>query len=239
MSRPPRFFLASPLGSRGEYVLDDNESRHAVQVLRLREGDAASVFDGRGAHAAGVVVKADGKRVRLRLEAPEREPAPTPRLGLAVAIPKGGRWQNLVEKATELGADRLIPILAERSVSRGEGDPARWRRWSIEAAKQCLRSRLPEISRPLPLAELLEREGGRGYPLFLADSGGEAPMRLRKRLIGAADLLFLVGPEGGFTSAEAESLRQAGAAAVRLSPFVLRIETAALAALAAAWSLQG
>ncbi|MDR1533542.1 MAG: 16S rRNA (uracil(1498)-N(3))-methyltransferase [Planctomycetota bacterium] len=230
MSRLPRFFVDEKLEAGKECRLSPGESHHAVEVLRLGENGGIVVFDGRGGRSEAMIVKADRRETRIRLGIPESEPGPAPRLGLAVAIPKGRRWQNLVEKCTELGVDRIIPLLAERSVSRGEGDASRWRRWSLEAAKQCLRCALPEISGPVELPKLLEREKKREEALFLADREGKNPSFFGDRLANAGEILFLIGPEGGFTPAEAEACRNAGAVGMRLSPHVLRIETAAAAA---------
>ena len=237
MSRRPRFFVDKPLGQAGEYALDQAESRHAVKVLRCREGDGATLFDGLGGWAEARFVRADAAAAILSAGKPESEPPARPRLAIAAAIPKGKRWQTLGEKCAELGADRLFPLLSARSVAKGGGDPARWRRWSIEAAKQCLRARLPEISVPLELADLLELAGGGETRLFLADPEGAPPLEIRDSLANAEDAIFLIGPEGGFTEEETASCRRAGAVGIRLSPYILRVETAAAAALAVAGAL--
>ena len=239
MSRLPRFYIGRPLTAAGEYILDADESRHAVGVLRLRAGDRVDVFDGCGVSAGAVILEASAAGTRLRTGELETQPPPPFRAGVAAAIPKGKRWQLLVEKCTELGADRIVPLLSERSVAKGEGNAARWRRWSLEAAKQCLRSRLPEVSEPIAFSDLLNRERNRGVALLLADREGEAPALLAGRVAGAAEALFLIGPEGGFTDAETAAARSAGASPFRLSPFILRVETAAMAAIAMIRSLPG
>ena len=237
MSRRPRFFVGEPLIRTGDYVLDRSESHHAVGVLRCREGDAATLFDGFGGWAEASFVKADAGVATFRAGKPEMEPSLRPRVAIAAAMPKGKRWRTLVEKCTELGAERIFPLLSARSLVRAEGDQARWLRWSIEAAKQCLRARLPEICEPLELVDLLERSGNGEERLFLADPGGAPPLEMRDSLAKTEEAVFIVGPEGGFTDGEADLCRQAGAVCVCLSPFVLRVETAAAAALAVARAL--
>ena len=168
-----------------------------------------------------------GRRsVRLTMEKIERRERPIPRVTLATAIPKGKRWTFLVEKATELGAARIVPVHFARGVAKGEGDTDRWRRWAVEAAKQCGRDWLPVIDPPATLSDVLAgaEEGGK----WLADPGGD----------GAVDVCVsgvvtvVVGPEGGVTEGERELCRAAGFGGLCLSVNVLRVETAALAACA-------
>ncbi|MDR2391694.1 MAG: 16S rRNA (uracil(1498)-N(3))-methyltransferase [Planctomycetota bacterium] len=238
MFHPPRFYIGRPLTAAGEYTLDAEESRHAAGVLRLRAGDRVEVFDGLGVSARAVILEAAAE-MRLRTGEPEPQPPPLPRVGVATAIPKGKRWRVLVEKCTELGVDRIVPLLSERSVARGEGDVSRWRRWSIEASKQCFRSHLPEISAPMAFFDFLENGISRDTVLILADRGGETPAFLTGRIAGGSEAFFLIGPEGGFIDAETAAARSAGASVVRLSPFRLRVETAAMAAVAMIRGLSG
>lgn len=227
MANQSRFLLDVPLVSPGEYVLNPQESHHAVNVLRLREGDAVVVFDGQGRHAVAEVVKADRDGVGVAVAAVETDAHLPLALTLATAIPKGKRWQALVEKCTELGVDCIIPLLAERSVGRGEGDAERWRRWSVEAAKQCRRSLLPEITEPLGFEEVLVLAKSDKAVLVYADPGGEGPLAFQESLREAKRAVVMIGPEGGFSDGELALLRREGARALRLSPFILRIETAA------------
>ncbi len=224
----PRFLLDVPLAGPGEYDLDRQESHHAATVLRLRVGDAAVVFDGRGGWADAVLVRVGREGVRVRVDEPGHDERQPIRLTIATAIPKGKRWQTLVEKCTELGADRIIPLLTERSVAKGEGDAAKWRRWAIEAAKQCRRTWMPEIREPARLADVLLLAESEGAVLLLADREGGAPARYRERVERAAGgVVAMIGPEGGLSDGECVYCRNHGALGVRLSPFVLRVETAA------------
>ncbi|MDR1744673.1 MAG: 16S rRNA (uracil(1498)-N(3))-methyltransferase [Planctomycetota bacterium] len=223
----PRFLVDVPLAGPGEYDLDRQESHHAATVLRLRAGDEAIVFDGRGGHAHAVLVHVGKNGVRVRAEDAHQDARQPVRLTIASAIPKGKRWQTLVEKCTELGADRIIPLLTERSVAKGEGDAVKWRRWAIEAAKQCRRTWLPEIREPVRLADVPALAESEGAVLLLADRGGDAPPQCRERVVRAGGAVALIGPEGGLSDGELAYCRDRGALGIALSPFVLRVETAA------------
>lgn len=216
----------------GEYTLDRQESRHAVQVLRLRAGDGVIVFDGKGRYAEALITGNDKDAVVVRVDGVRTEEHLPLMLTIATAIPKGKRWQILVEKCTELGVDRIIPMITERGVAKGEGDIGKWRRWIIEAAKQSRRAWIPEITEPMPYSRAAALARDERSMLLLADASGDHPQEYRDRLRRVGKVLVMIGPEGGFTEAEINECRQAGGRAVRLSPFVLRIETAAAAVCA-------
>lgn len=222
-----RFLLEQPLTGPGEYALGREESHHAATVMRLRADDAVIVFDGFGNRAEAVVLQADRREVRVRVDAVDTEKRSRPHLTIATAIPKGKRWQVLVEKCTELGVDRIYPLLSERSVVKGEGDPEKWRRWIVEAAKQSRRTWLPEIFEPTRLMDIPKLAAEEGAILLIADRDGEPPTHYRHELEKAERVVAIVGPEGGFSDEELVYCRNHGALGVVLSPFVLRIETAA------------
>lgn len=228
----PRFLLDDTLGGPGEYSLNAQESHHAFNVLRLRQGDVIIAFDGNGQHAEAIVVDASRSAVRVRVDDVHRDERLPLELTIVTALPKGKRWQSLVEKCTELGVDRIIPLLSERSVVKGEGDADKWRRWAIEAAKQSRRSWIPEIDEPMRLAAALALSREVGAFLLLADPDGENPSSFRGMLGDVSRIMVVVGPEGGFTDEELAKCREYGAKAIRLSPFTLRIETAATAVCA-------
>lgn len=223
----PRFLIDTPLTSPGEYTLNRQESHHAAGVLRIREGDAVIVFDGLGHRAEAAVVASGRAAVRVRVDGIHFEERRPPELTIATALPKGKRWQSLVEKCTELGVDRIIPVLSERSVVKGEGDADKWRRWAVEAAKQSRRVWLPEVAEPLRLMDVLAMAEREEALVLTADRGGEPPSSFREELAGARSVVALVGPEGGYSDEELEYCRDRGARGICLSPFILRIETAA------------
>jgi len=233
-----RFFLtAAPANGRAMLVGD--EARHLARVLRAKPGDSVSVFDGSGRVWPARVMSIGRSEVELETGDPvEEPPRPGPRLTLAVALPKGERQKWLVEKLTELGVDRLVPLVTERGVA--EATPSaieRLGRGVIEACKQCGRNRFMTIGQPTSIAELAASKPT-GWIGLLADPEGAA---FDVAFLRTTDgILALVGPEGGFTDDEKEIAKAAGFHAVSLAFHVLRIETAAvgLAAVAAVMGSQ-
>jgi len=212
----------------GPLTLAGPEAKHLTAVLRLGPGDAIEAFDGEGRRAAATVRAVKGKGAKtvaeLLCEAPEESEPPASPLTLAVAAPKGDRFRWLVEKATELGVARVVPLLCERStVDPGGGKLDKLRATALAACKQCRRDRLPEITDPVPFATFLER----GEPMTLFHVAGDrfAPPAPGPHAI-------LIGPEGGFTDAEVTLAAEQGAAVASLPTPILRTETAALAAAA-------
>jgi len=153
----------------------------------------------------------------------------TRRVTLAVALPKGDRQRWLVEKATELGAARLVPVVCERGVAQpNEKAQGRLRRTVVEASKQCGRNRLMEIAEPVDWATLIDSTAG--IPTRLIAHPGAATGT--PNLLPEADAIVAIGPEGGFTPAEVDAALAAGWQTIDLGRRILRVETAALAVLA-------
>ena len=222
-----RFFLAAaPQGDRA--VLTGDEARHLSRVLRAKPGDEVMVFAGTGMEWPARIVRMSRDAVELETGPAREDPATAgPAVTIAVALPKGERQKWLVEKLTELGVARLVPLETERGVA--EATPAaceRLRRGVIEACKQCGRNRLLEIGAPRSVAAALA-DMPPGSRAVIADPGG-IPLDPRG-LADATSLLALIGPEGGFTAAEIALAEQAGAIRAGLGPHILRIETAAIA----------
>jgi len=223
-------FYVPDLGA-GPPTLDADESAHARRVLRLTEGDRVELFDGRGTIASATIRSI---RSPVSFDIAERRTVapPAPAIDLAVAMPKGDRAATLIEKASELAADRLIPLRTERSVvDPGKGKRQRFDRIAIESAKQCGRAHLMAIAPTTPLADLL-RTADHDLKL-LADPSGDSTVQI----LHADDpppqrLIVLIGPEGGWTDDERNAAKHAGFIAWRFAEHILRIETAALAALA-------
>ena len=222
-----RFFItAAPQAGRA--VLVGDEARHLVRVLRARVGDAVSIFDGSGREWPARVAAIGRDEVALAAGAP-LPPAPLPArpLTLAVALPKGERQKWMVEKLTELGVARLVPIETARGVA--EATPAaieRLARGVIEACKQCGRTTLMEIAAPRSIPALLA--AAEAAEIIVADPGG-APLAVPRSGGEPGGVLALVGPEGGFTPEELAAAVGAGAVRVALGPHILRVETAAIA----------
>jgi 16S rRNA (uracil1498-N3)-methyltransferase len=224
-----RFYCPGPwVGSRATLVGD--EAKHLARVRRVGVGDRVELFDGCGRIAEAEVAEIGRDRVELAIvtEGPGGRNLDGT-LILATAVPKGDRFDWLIEKATELGVTRLVPILTERSVvDPRAGKLDRLRRLIIEACKQSGRSRLMELSEPVGWDEWL-RFGKVGMEtLLVAHPGGG---RFPEVKLGHG-FTIAIGPEGGFTDAEIVAAEQAGYQRIGLGPTILRVETAALAACA-------
>lgn len=211
-------------------ALTGDAGHHLARVLRLRPGETVTAADGRGAWRAYTVAETGRAEVQLAAAGPiAREPDLVPKVVVAFALTKGLKPDLVVQKVTELGADGVVPLRARRSVAhwsatRAETATARLRRVAREAAAQCRRARLPEIGAPLELAALAGRPG-----LVVADREGAPPEQLPEPPGG--EWVLVVGPEGGLEPSERAGLGPAPTLGV--GPFVLRAETAAVAALAA------
>ncbi len=224
--------------SGGRARLTAEASHYLRTVLRLHAGDEVEVFDGEG----GAWTAALGEGDELAL-GPRREvPPPGARVWLAFALPRGEKADLVVQKATELGVERLLPFAAERSVVRLDPRRAaerarRWRRIAAAAARQCGRADVPEVDAAAELATVLAA-APRGFRrLVFHGAGGE---RLAEVVDpGAAGHLLVVGPEGGLAPAEVDRCLAAGARLASLGPRVLRAETAAIAAVALVQHLAG
>lgn len=223
-----RFFIPDPPVA-GRAVLVGDEARHLVRVLRAKVGDELVVFAGQGGEWPARIVRLSRDEAELETGPERRDRADHgPALTLAVALPKGERQKWLVEKLTELGVARLVPLETERGVA--EATPAareRLRRGVIEACKQCGRNTLMEIAEPRSVAEALA-ERTHGTAAIIAHPGG-GPLDPAIAAGDARHVLALVGPEGGFTDAEVVAAERAGAVKASLGPHILRIETAAIA----------
>ena len=222
-----RFFLAAaPIGNRA--VLTGDEARHLSRVLRGQPGDEVVVFAGTGVAWPARIVRVARDEVELTLADPSTDPArPGPRLTLAVALPKGERQKWLVEKLTELGVDRLVPLVTTRGVAEAtEAARGRLERGVIEACKQCGRNTLLEIAAPHTIAELFAN--GTAGQAILADPHAP-PLDAAAVRAAGREIVGLIGPEGGFTADEIAAAERAGAIRAGLGPHILRVETAAIA----------
>jgi 16S rRNA (uracil1498-N3)-methyltransferase len=231
----PRLFVRTALSDGARVELNAGQANYLGNVMRLSVGAELLVFDGYSGEWLAQVADAGKKRMTLGIERKTREPEAIPDVWLAFAPVKRTQTDWLVEKATELGAARLIPVMTQRTVAE-RVKLERLEAIAIEAAEQCGRTILPQIDQPLPLARFLgERDAARR--LYFADETGGA--RAAEALAGGPATI-LVGPEGGFTDTERDAIRAAAnAVAISLGPRILRAETAALAALAAWMSTVG
>ena len=230
----PRLFVRTPLDEGATVELDTNQANYLGNVMRLGPGAELLVFDGRSGEWLARIADAGKKRMTLAVERRTREPETIPDIWLAFAPVKRAQTDWLVEKATELGVARLLPVMTQRTVAE-RVKLERLESIAIEAAEQCGRTRLPDIAEPLTLKQLLAAREER--LLYFADEAGGEPLA---DALDPGPALILTGPEGGFTDEERAAIRAApSAVAVSLGPRILRAETAALAALAAFMAIAG
>ena len=224
----PRLFVDQTLVQGAALTLEGPPANYLANVLRLGAGAQAKLFDDRTGEWLAEIVEAGRKRVSLRLVERLREREQVPDVWLLFAPIKRGRIDWLVEKATELGVARLVPVLTERTIV-DKLNLDRLRAHAIEAAEQCERTALPELAMPQKLGRVL-REWRDDRALYFADEAGGEPL-LVAAMPGPAAIL--VGPEGGFTEKERAATRALPQArAVSRGPRILRADTAAVAALA-------
>ena len=241
--RLTRVFVDAPLTEGALLPLPPGPAQHLARVLRLAAGDPLILFNGRaGEHAARVEAVRRGEvTVRVGTAEPIERESPLATM-LLQGIARGDKMDQIVQKATELGVARVIPVLTARSNVRLGTDAAHrkqqhWQGIAIAACEQCGRNRVPEVARPVMLAAALA-DTDAVLRLLMAPEDGAAtlPALLATASTGAGPprtIALLVGPEGGLDGEEMGAARLAGFQPCRLGPRVLRTETAALAVLAA------
>ena len=222
----PRLFVRASLGEGACVDLDAGQANYLGNVMRLGPGAELLTFDGISGEWLARIAEAGKKRMTLTVERQTRPAETVPDVWLAFAPVKRTQTDWLVEKATELGASRLLPVMTQRTVAE-RVKLERLESIAIEAAEQCGRTRLPEIAAPVTLKQLLGARDQRR--LYFADEGGG---EVARSAFQPGPALILTGPEGGFTDEERAAIRaEPGATAISLGPRILRAETAAAAAV--------
>ncbi len=234
-----RFYLPPSSWDREPLALEGAEAHHARDVLRVKPGSRVVVFNGRGSEVTAEVTALNRDRLDLRRLHETKTAAVPCRVTLAQAIPKGKNMELIVQKAVELGAATIVPLLSDRTVVELEGEATarkaeKWTQVAIEACKQCGQNWLPEVRPPTSVREFFATR--EAYDLRLIGSLQPNAEPLKKVLadyradhrITATRVLMCVGPEGDFTPAELGLARSAGCVPVSLGPIVLRVETAAI-----------
>ena len=230
-----RFFVPKEFIKSKSIYITGLEAHHILDVMRLKVSDEVVVFDGTGREYTGIVISADRKSLEVEIKS-TREPSAGrgPFITLIQAITKKDKMDYIAEKATELGVSRIIPVTTERTIpewddAKKAGVVHRWRKISLEAAKQCGRSDIPEVSRIMPFKELTVLE----YDLKLIAVLSDKAMKLKDALKNGSvkKIAVAIGPEGDFTPEEAEDALKKGFKIVSLGPRVLKSDTAGLAVL--------
>jgi 16S rRNA (uracil1498-N3)-methyltransferase len=227
-------YVDAPLESGGVIDLPPDTAAHLVKVLRARSGDELVLFNGDGRDFEGVVGSVRGKHVSAEIGA--ARPADNEShlaITLVQCLARGEKMDWVVQKATELGVARIVPVVSQRSVVRLDEQQAQakqthWQAVAVSACEQCGRARLPTVERPMPLLTYLGSLSPVQHPRWVLEPG-TAPVDLERGSFSAADMA--IGPEGGFGADELDAFGLAGFLPLGLGPRVLRTETAAIAAL--------
>ena len=236
-----RIHVAAALSVGAELDLPDDAARHVAQVLRMRAGEALTLFDGAAGEYAAVIVEAGRRDVRVRID--RHDPVDRESrldVTLAQCVSKGDRMDYTIQKAVELGVTRIVPLLSERSVvkldaERWDKKLEHWRGVAVSACEQSGRTRVPEVAAVQKLDAWLATPADGALRLVLAPT---ASVSLRT-LDAATKIALLIGPEGGLSDPEISAARHAGCVGIGLGPRVLRTETAGVATLAALQLLWG
>ena len=244
MARRPRIYCPSPLAEGAVVTLPETAARHLSKALRLGPGDPVRIFDGAGReHRARLIEGGPGIRARIGQSV---TPLPESRLGITLiqGISRGERMDFVIQKATELGLTRIVPVQTTRSVVRLDKERARrrqrhWQGVAASACEQCGRSVLPEVDLPRTLADALADTGAEAPPVMKLMPDGAAPGIRSLRAPEPGAVFLLIGPEGGLDPDEKALAGRHGFIAVGLGPRVLRTETAAVVAVAACQLLWG
>jgi 16S rRNA (uracil1498-N3)-methyltransferase len=225
-----RFFCENITGPTVE--LADSQPRHLCAVLRLKPDDPAELFDGMGNVAKAVIVSANSKKAVLKIESLRTFGRGKGEIIIAASIAKGDRFDWLIAKCTELGIDRITPVIFERTVKLPKNPKIldRWKNITIESAKQCKTPFLPTIDKPAKLCEALCKlttdHPNRTIVFGCPDENCPSVADMTN---SGKDIIALVGPEGGMTAEEESFLKENNAKPVKLTKTILRIETAAVA----------
>ncbi len=233
-----RFYVRPGAVAGGKIYIEGEESHHIIDVMRLKEGDSITVFDGTGREYDGKIDAVGNKSVVIGVSK-TRKPGKKSGAGitLAQAIPKKDKMDLIVREATELGVNEIIPVETSRTIVRireekEQGKRDRWRKIAVEASKQSGRTDLPGIGSITPFADILGSV--KKYDIAVMPCLSKKSVTIGqalKKAKNAKSALVMIGPEGGFSDGEIKQAVKSGSVPVTLGPLVLKCDTAAVAAL--------
>lgn len=241
--RVTRIHVPAPLEAGREIALPAQAGEHLTRVLRLEPGAALTLFNGAGGEYSATLEHRNGKLVHARVVAHDPIERESPlEVTLLQGVARGERMDLIVQKSTELGVTRIVPVLTERSVVKVDAERRdrkrdHWEAVAIAACEQCGRNRIPEISRPLLLGDALATIDADSLRCLLAVDGVDSLATLASRT--RESIVLLIGPEGGLAGIEQKLALANGFVAARMGPRVMRTETAGLAALATLQAVGG
>jgi 16S rRNA (uracil1498-N3)-methyltransferase len=236
----PRIYLPTDMQEGNRYKLADEDRKYIGSVLRLLERDPICLFNGSGQEGEGIIDHLNGKEVSVKILRVWPVSPRTIAITLAQSLPKSGKMDFILQKATELGIHSIIPFVSRRSVPRLDRDKVaakhgRWQKIVIEAARQCRSAHIPEVSPVVSFTEMLKSAPESSLKIIFWEEETVADI---KGLLGhdhakKRDACFIVvGPEGGFTADEVTSAKEMGFLSASLGRQILKTDTAALAVMA-------
>jgi len=238
-----RLYIAADQLTGDQVTLQGDGHRHLTKVLRARVGDPIGVFDGKGDEIDGRIEAIDKRATTIRLGQRRHIASPPAQITLLQVLPRPDRMDLIVQKTTELGVTRIVPVLTDRSPMAGKETSGKLERWATiarEAARQCGRADVPKVDPALDLTHAAQQwrpePNAVALVLWETDTGNAMSDSVPG---GARDVRLLVGPEGGLSEQDVTQVQQHGFACVGLGPRILRTETAAIVAVALAQSATG
>jgi 16S rRNA (uracil1498-N3)-methyltransferase len=236
MSRPPRFFIAPGQVIGPSITIMGDDVRHIATVLRMKPGEMLILCDGKGAEYTAKIEQVGRAEIAAEIVHEKKREIPSPQVTLVQGLPKFDKMDWIVQKATELGVSSIVPLITERTIVKIKDKEKRVQRWQKicrEAAMQSSRVDIPRVETIQSIRDYFHTVVFDPDTLLLLpwEEGTQPIKEILRSRVGAKHIIVLIGPEGGFSAAEAEMIKGKGFHAVNLGPNILRTETAAVAAL--------